>query len=948
MTVEASGRREPPPQSPFLCIDAGQHTAAIKRIDCDAAEQLIATVADDKTVRLWAAVPDLRLVRVLRPPIGPDDEGKLFAVAVAPDGRTVVAGGWTGALWDGTFCLYRFDPGTGRMLGRLTGLEGPVLQCVFSPDGSLLAATLGQDAGLRVWRTADWTLVVEDRDYGGESYGAAFDRTGALATACYDGLIRLYPDPGRHPAQPPVVAEAPHGAQPFGIAFTPAGDRLAVGYADGNAVSVLGAARLGELYAADVGGLAAGDLASVAWSADGRSLFAGGRATLGEGSYPIRRWSESGRGAHTDFPAAGNTLMHLRRFGSGGVLFCAGGPSFGALGAEGRATLGHGPATPDLRASLGAGFGVSNTGSTVRFSIDPLAGRSMIFDIPARRATETEAPDPALTAPLVRVAGLRVAGWKDGLAPTLNGRPLTLGPSEICRSLAITPDHAGVVLGSEWSLRLFDADGRLRWQRPAPGVVWGVNISGDGRLVVAACDDGTLRWYRLADGEEVLALFQHRVDPGWVLWTPDGQYDASPGSELWIGWHFNRGPDEAADFFRVDRLRDRFQRPEAIDRVFAPGRPAETLRGLLPPVVTILAPRDGEAAPGKPVTLTFDLRSPSGAPVIWLRTLADGQPLSAAPVPVPTPDQAGVYKLTVTAPDGARELGLLAETASAVSEVARLSLQGVPPFTGLPVVTGIAKPVLYVLVAGANGYVGGENTLRYAIKDSEDFAAAMGRQVGGLYRDVQVRRVNHGAITREDVLAGLEWLRRAPTSQDVSIAFLAGHGINDIDGLYYFLPETGDVRRLRATAVGGTDLVQMLGTTPGKRLCFLDTCNAGNMLSGTQAMPRAFVNLDRLVMQLGSAENGVVVFASSAPVQDSYESPAWANGAFTQSVLEGIDGGAADATLDRGITVNELGFYVMRRVRELTRGVQSPTVLRPHTIRDFPFVLSMPVPGIEA
>ena len=79
-----------------------------------------------------------------------------------------------------------------------------------------------------------------------------------------------------------------------------------------------------------------------------------------------------------------------------------------------------------------------------------------------------------------------------------------------------------------------------------PGVAWAVNVSGDGRLVVAAYGDGTIRWHRLSDGQELLAFFPDDDTQRWVAWTPQGYYMASPGGEDLIGWQVNRGWDAGA------------------------------------------------------------------------------------------------------------------------------------------------------------------------------------------------------------------------------------------------------------------------------------------------------------------------------------------------------------------------------------------------------------------
>ena len=52
-------------------------------------------------------------------------------------------------------------------------------------------------------------------------------------------------------------------------------------------------------------------------------------------------------------------------------------------------------------------------------------------------------------------------------------------------------------------------------------------------------------------------------------------------------------------------------------------------------------------------------------------------------------------------------------------------------------------------------------------------------------------------------------------------------------------------------------------------------------------------DLNEIVMDLSSAENGVVVFAASTGKQYSLEDPQWENGAFTEALIEGLSGKAA-------------------------------------------------------
>jgi uncharacterized caspase-like protein len=93
-----------------------------------------------------------------------------------------------------------------------------------------------------------------------------------------------------------------------------------------------------------------------------------------------------------------------------------------------------------------------------------------------------------------------------------------------------------------------------------------------------------------------------------------------------------------------------------------------------------------------------------------------------------------------------------------------------------------------------------------------------------------------------------------------------------------------------------------------------------------------------IVNELASAENGAVVFASSTGRQYSFEDSAWGNGAFTMAAVEGIEG-KADYTGKGRITINMLDLYISERVKELTKGKQTPATAKPKTIPDFPLAL---------
>ena len=122
-------------EQPVLVVDPGMHTAPIKAVSVDAAGKLGVTGSDDKTVRVWS-VADGKLLHTIRMPAGPGNIGKIYAVAMSPDGDLVAAGGWTAAPASEQF-VYLFDARTGKMAKRISGLTSSTHSLAFSPGWPL-------------------------------------------------------------------------------------------------------------------------------------------------------------------------------------------------------------------------------------------------------------------------------------------------------------------------------------------------------------------------------------------------------------------------------------------------------------------------------------------------------------------------------------------------------------------------------------------------------------------------------------------------------------------------------------------------------------------------------------------------------------------------------------------------------------------------------------------
>lgn len=939
-TLAANGQTN----KPILRIETGMHSAYGLKVSTDKAGKLILTCAVDNTARLWDASNGKQL-QVFRVPIDTSGKGYISACAISPDGSIGVLSGITESENKYFSTIYVISIQTGNILQLIKKIPNYTYDIEFSPDGKFIAVGMSRERGVLIYSTTNWSLYKHLEGYKGSVRNLAFDSRSRLATISYDGTIRQYDNKFLLLSEEKKLS----GKKPLSICYNPAGTILAIGYEDVQTIELREAGSLRLLSTPDTENLN-GTVSHLSFTADGTRLIGSRFAdklvdtTAGRWVKIIRIWEEGGRGKHTDIKLLPKNIVEdIKPLPNGNLVIMGAYPHLIVVDSLGIPVWQYEAGNNDYYAGVNTKhLKVSHAGSNISFT--PQFETPLTFDLSDRLLHNENTLFPSMTDSAM---GVKVTKWNDQGRPVINGD--TIDSWENNRSVDINSNATEIVFGAdEGQIFKTDSSGNILWAtKTSVGGVWAVNISGNDKVVVTALSDGTIRWFRMEDGKELLAYYLDTDKKRWVLFTPSGYYDASPGGEDFLGWHVNNGVNKSPSFFPVSRFREQFYRPDIIDGILETydeskaialanlrkGEKKEIadITEKSPPTITINSPENGSTVSSNIISINYSVNSPTDAPAKSIKVLVNGRPV-ATEREVLT-EITHTNKIEVLIPKENCIITLLAENENGTSPEANLYIKWKSSENIKKEV--IVKPNLFILAIGISNYNKPEYRLTFAAKDAEDFTAALAQQKGRLYNEVIVKKITEKEANKVNILNGLQWIQEKTSKKDIAMIFFAGHGVNDNNGIYYMLPVDADVRYLRSTCINFEELKQTQSTIEGKVIVFIDACHSGNIMGAGGNYINGLINL--LTSTVKGA--GAITITSSTGKETSLEDPIWGNGAFTKALIEGLNGAAAVGE-EKEITYTSLSLYISRRVRKITGDRQHPTLVPTPNTPDFAIAIT--------
>lgn len=932
----------------LLQLDTGGHKARIWDLLVTSDKRYLISASDDKTIRVWDV--DLKKeIRKIIGQIGSGSKGMISAIALSADDQYLAVGGYFG---DNEIRIYNFP--TGEIVETLKGHSNLVLDLDFNQEGNILVSG-AMDRKVIVWgkENGNFTLYKEFSHHSDDVYGVGIFQENAeyrIISVGYDQRINLYS------LNSGLITSVDNG---FKLSYVTVSEKYIAACGKANKISLFDhdLNLIKNIYTKT-------QPTGLTFSEHGRYLLSGHVGFPPNNNiYDLR----TGFKKITTFNKQ-HALTQAVAFLDENTAVTAGGENYeiffwnintaqveGVIEGRGRKVwsvgindhnigFGYTPMTyTNEKTKLEKYFDLNE------FIIKHIGKDDKFYHIPIRYNGLNH------TFTLQHSRGSKY-GFSDAVLEISNNgevfkkiiRDATNGYQH--RTYGFTDKGLIISGGNDGCLTAYNLSGVIIGEFIGhTGTVWSIAV--DDQLLVSGSSDQTIKLWNIgslaqtqSDIKKIYPLLSIFIskDDEWVVWSEKGYYASSIGGDQFVGYHINRGFDQAADYFSSDRFFRTYYQPALMknlvklcseEKALAYTRKKMrlnevTIEDILPPKIE-LNTQEEIVTYNDQVSVDFDVIAQSDFNITDIKIFLNGREIKDRGMKVLVDANSSFEHIrkTIKVPHGSSVLKIVAGNRFAASNPVYIHVKN----KGME---SVYKPNLYVLSIGVSEYENIRYKLDYAALDAQSIIEIFKTQTK-LYQNISPElRINKEA-SRADILNSIDWLINEATQKDVVIMFIAGHGINDGLDNYYFLSYDADIQSLRSSAVKWTEFKDVITNLPSKVILFVDACHSGNILGSKR---RGEADITTAIKDLIAAGTGQVIMTATTDNSSAYEDPSWEHGAFTKALLDGLKYMRADFDKNDIVTIKELDFYITKRVKELTKGHQKPTTIVPESIPDFPIV----------
>ncbi|MBS1553311.1 MAG: caspase family protein [Bacteroidetes bacterium] len=493
-------------------------------------------------------------------------------------------------------------------------------------------------------------------------------------------------------------------------------------------------------------------------------------------------------------------------------------------------------------------------------------------------------------------------------------------------------------------------------------------------IFITAFDDGFRFWNLKSEKELANLMVLDSVN--WVVTTPEGLFDATPGAMNEVGgmarmYYVVTDTADRNELYKViniNQLKQRYYQPGLLSILL--GFKKEPLREV-PALGKIEFPSSVKLSLEND-NLSIELANKGGG-IGKVSVFVEGSEILEDARQSAQKGEQDHQKLTIDLRQYKSKFS--ADQLNAIKVVAWNNqewLSSEPAYIGYKPIPSQSKGAaieveaapkkevsFYAVVVGTSDYSGDRIDLKFASKDAQDFYSAMKNSSEQLFpkgkANLQLLTTDLPGTSpqypsKKNIVNALKALAKTEP-QDAMVLYFSGHGVNygGQDGDFYYLTHqcTGaDAGYLKDQAarenftISSKELTKLLNDIPArKKVLILDACASGKaaevMVSTSRDVPASQVrSLDRL-----SERTGFYVLSGSAADAVSYETSIYGQGLLTYSLLKAIRG--ASLRVDGGeeyVDVQKLLQYAVDEVPNLAKGIggiQQPLFRSPDSQRSY-------------